>query len=201
MVSGMVSGTTSSMARAASCDGPEAPPHDAAPGADALRARALVAAVPDPEIPVLSIDDLGIVRDVRIEGTRVIVMLTPTYTGCPATEAIAGSVREALAGGGWPDAEVRMQLAPPWSTDWISARGRERLRAYGIAPPGPSCGATATPAVAPLRPMDAIAPAGPTCPRCTSPRVAQIAEHGSTPCKALYRCLACAEPFDYFKPY
>jgi len=169
--------------------------------ADAARARALVAAVADPEIPVLSIEDLGIVREVLVEGPRVSVTLTPTYTGCPATEAIAGSVREALAAGGWPDAEVRLQLAPPWSTDWISERGRERLRAFGIAPPGPSCAATGAPTVAPLRLVREIAPAGPACPRCASPRVEQLAEHGSTPCKALYRCLACAEPFDYFKPY
>ncbi len=170
---------------------------------EAARARAIAATVPDPEIPVLDIDDLGILRDVRLDGGRVIVTLTPTYTGCPATEAIAGAVREALAAGGWPDAEVRLQLAPPWTTDWISERGRDRLRAWGIAPPGAVCDAAPASGVAPLRRFRAgtDAATGPTCPRCTSARVEQIAEHGSTPCKALYRCLACAEPFDYFKPY
>jgi ring-1,2-phenylacetyl-CoA epoxidase subunit PaaD len=197
----VVNGVVNGVAGDALVDVAGAGPRDAAPATPAMRARALVAAVADPEIPVLSIDDLGIVREVRVEGARVTVTLTPTYTACPATEVIAASVREALANGGWPDAEVRLQLAPPWTTDWISERGRERLRAFGIAPPGPTCGATAAPALAPLRPLREIAPAGPTCPRCGSPRVEQIAEHGSTPCKALYRCLACAEPFDYFKPY
>ncbi|MFO0461841.1 MAG: 1,2-phenylacetyl-CoA epoxidase subunit PaaD, partial [Burkholderiales bacterium] len=100
------------------------------------RARACAASVPDPEIPVVTLDDLGILRDVRDEGGRVVVELTPTYTGCPATRVIADDVRRALADGGFADADVRMVLAPPWSTDWISADGRRKLREYGIAPPG-----------------------------------------------------------------
>lgn len=173
--------------------------------ATATAARAVAAEVCDPEIPVLTIDDLGILREVEVVDGRVSVVLTPTYTGCPATRVIENEVRAALAAAGWPDASVQTRLTPPWSTDWISARGRERLRAYGIAPPGPTQAAAAAPAGG--SPLRLLRRAGvpdtnqPSCPNCSSPRVECIAEHGSTPCKALYRCLACAEPFDYFKPY
>jgi ring-1,2-phenylacetyl-CoA epoxidase subunit PaaD len=178
----------------------------AASPTDAAAARAVAAEVRDPEIPVLTLEDLGILREVEVVDGRIHVVLTPTYTGCPATVAIAGEVRSALAGAGWPDAIVETRLAPPWSTDWISARGRERLRAYGIAPPGPAGAAStcaaggATPRPL-LRRIDTRVGDEPACPNCSSPRVERIAEHGSTPCKALYRCLTCAEPFDYFKPY
>jgi len=194
------------------------------------RARACAASVPDPEIPVVTLEDLGILREVRDEDGRIVVELTPTYTGCPATRVIADDVRRALAQGGFPDADVRTVLAPPWSTDWISADGRRKLREYGIAPPGaaaPGGGATVrwmprgprppvpqpVPGTAPTASGTAAAaaiaatasPAGGAesiaCPRCGSAAVERLSEHGSTPCKALYRCLACREPFDYFKPY
>lgn len=183
--------------------------------AELAHARACAAAVPDPEIPVLTLEDLGILRDVAREGARIVVTLTPTYTGCPATEAIAEDVRAALAAGGFGDATVRTTLSPPWTTDWISEDGRRKLREYGIAPPGRAVGATvlrfvprgargAAPA-APGRTTVASAAGAATesiaCPRCGSAAVERLSEHGSTPCKALYRCVACREPFDYFKPY
>jgi ring-1,2-phenylacetyl-CoA epoxidase subunit PaaD len=171
-------------------------------------ARAAAGAVTDPEIPVLTIEDLGILREVSLREGRLEVVLTPTYTGCPAVDVIEADVRAALAAAGWPDARVRTSLSPPWSTDLISERGRRQLLAYGIAPPGPVAdhrpdGVGREPGTAPLRLVrrEAMASAGPQCPCCSSPRVEKLAEHGSTPCKALYRCLACGEPFDHFKPY
>jgi ring-1,2-phenylacetyl-CoA epoxidase subunit PaaD len=131
--------------------------------------------VPDPEIPVLSITDLGIVRGIRDNR----VLITPTYTGCPATLAIEQLIRDALDEAGFGDVFVERQLFPPWTTDWISERGRERLRAYGIAPPSQS--ATAE------------------CPLCGSTDTVEVSRFGSTPCKAQWRCNACLEPFDRFK--
>jgi ring-1,2-phenylacetyl-CoA epoxidase subunit PaaD len=185
-------------------------PKTASGARDALldRARALAAAVPDPEIPVVTLDDLGILRSVHREGERVVVTLTPTYTGCPATQVIADDVRRALADDGIADADVRLTLTPPWSTDWISADGRRKLREYGIAPPAHLAEAgTAVMRFVPRAARgtrDAAAAAGAgaiACPRCASIEVERLSEYGSTPCKALYRCLACREPFDYFKPY
>lgn len=176
----------------------------AAPGAgrtdDLLveRARAAAAAVPDPEIPVVTLADLGILRGVHAERGRVVVTLTPTYTGCPATDTIRQDVLDALATAGIADAEVRVTLAPPWTTDWIGDEGRRKLRDYGIAPPAR---AGDTPATAIVRLVPRAANAPPACPRCGSRDTERISEHGSTPCKALYRCTACREPFDYFKPY
>jgi ring-1,2-phenylacetyl-CoA epoxidase subunit PaaD len=136
-------------------------------------------AVLDPEIPVLSIVDLGIVRFVRwSDQGRLHVGLTPTYSGCPATEVIRHSVAQALADAGCADAVLEEVIAPPWTTDWITAAGRRKLAAFGIAPP-------TTRHVA--------------CPRCGSPETQCISEFGSTPCKAHYRCNACLEPFDHFK--
>ena len=143
---------------------------------------ALLAGLPDPEIPVLSIVDLGIVRHVRrTDDGRLHVGLTPTYSGCPATDAIRSSVRAALDAGGFSDALLEEVLSPPWSSDWVTEEGKRKLAAFGIAPPerGPA------PAVA--------------CPRCASRATDRISEFGSTPCKAHYRCRTCAEPFDYFK--
>ena len=157
-------------------------------GDDALgeRVRALLAGVPDPEIPVISVIDLGIVRDVREENGRVVVDVTPTYTGCPATEVIEAGIAARLEEAGYAGAEVRRTLSPPWTTDWISESGRRKLEAFGIAPP---------PGSASLR-----GPALPVaCPRCASTDTARISEFGSTPCKAAYRCEACLEPFDHFK--
>jgi ring-1,2-phenylacetyl-CoA epoxidase subunit PaaD len=165
------------------------------------RARALAAAVPDPEIPVVTLDDLGILRSVHSEGERIVVVLTPTYTGCPATQVIADDVRRALADDGLDEVEVRLTLSPPWTTDWISEDGRRKLREYGIAPPAHL--ADAGTSVIRFVPRARAAPASPgiACPRCGATDVEQVSEYGSTPCKALYRCVACREPFDYFKPY
>ena len=138
-----------------------------------------LADVPDPEIPVLSILDLGIVRDVSVnEG--VTVSLTPTYSGCPATEFIESSVLAALTKQGIESIKIKRVLSPPWTTDWISDEGREKLRDYGIAPPA--------------RASQTIA-----CPQCESLHTEKISEFGSTACKAAWRCRDCLEPFEYFK--
>ena len=144
--------------------------------------------VADPEIPVVSITDLGIVRDV-IVGDGVTVALTPTYSGCPATEVIEQSVVEALQKYGIEDVSIERVLAPPWTTDWISAEGRQKLREYGIAPPAESASKRAL-----LHGTRKIA-----CPRCDSTETEVVSEFGSTACKASYRCRACLEPFEYFK--
>jgi ring-1,2-phenylacetyl-CoA epoxidase subunit PaaD len=144
--------------------------------------------VPDPEIPVLSITDLGIVRDVRV-GDVVSVTLAPTYSGCPATEFIEQSVVAALHDRGLDDVSIKRSLSPPWTTDWITDEGREKLLAYGIAPPEQGAGKRAL-----LQGERVIA-----CPRCASPDTQLISEFGSTACKAAYRCTACLEPFEYFK--
>jgi ring-1,2-phenylacetyl-CoA epoxidase subunit PaaD len=149
------------------------------------RARMLqvLAEVPDPEIPVVSVVDLGIVR--RVEADRVVI--TPTYTGCPATRVIEQSIREALDAAGFGSAEIVTEIAPPWTTDWISDAGREKLRAYGIAPPEKGAGAAS------------LSERPAACPRCASVDTREISRFGSTPCKALWQCNACLEPFDRFK--
>lgn len=148
----------------------------------------LLARVPDPEIPVLSIVDLGIVRYVRhgADG-RLEVGITPTYTGCPATAAIRGAARAALDSAGFSAALLEEVLSPPWTSDWLTPEGRARLAAFGIAPPAPA-------ADAPRRTAAAV-----RCPRCASLATVRISEFGSTPCKAHYVCSACREPFDLFK--
>lgn len=160
---------------------------------DALRSRVLrwLDAVPDPELPPVSITDLGIVRDVQVEDDTVVVALTPTYAGCPATDVIAADVERALHEHGIERVRIEQRLSPPWTTDWITPRGRERLHAEGIAPPG-SAGLAEGPVV-----VGAIV----RCPRCASSATTEISHFGSTPCKALYRCDACKEPFDYVKPH
>jgi ring-1,2-phenylacetyl-CoA epoxidase subunit PaaD len=170
------------------------------------RATQLVANLPDPEIPAVTLADLGILRTVSFEDDCLVVTLTPTYSGCPATEAIRTDVRTALAAEGFDRNQVRITLSPPWNTDWITDIGREKLLAYGIAPPakmssdqcliqpaGPSTSASILAFKAPDR--------GIQCPRCKSVDTEKLSQFGSTPCKALYRCLACREPFDYFKPF
>jgi len=148
-------------------------------------ARAKLAVVPDPEIPAVTLMDLGIVRDLRETASGVEVVLTPTYSGCPATELIADDVRAALAEFG--DVTVTMQRAPAWSTDWITAEGREKLQHYGIVPP--QCSAEQAIRVVPrLR-----------CPRCSG-STQQLSRFGSTACKSTWRCIECLEPFEYFKP-
>ena len=150
------------------------------------RIMAAVAEVPDPEIPVVSVVDLGIVRGVRADPPAVLI--TPTYTGCPATLAIEMSIRVALDEAGLRDVGIQTVLSPPWTTDWISERGRQQLKDYGIAPP---------PKGEPshkLRGTDEV-----ECPRCGSTATVEVSRFGSTPCKSLWRCTACLEPFDRFK--
>ena len=155
-------------------------------------------AVPDPEVPVLSVRDLGIVRDVVCGEAGTEVVLTPTYSGCPATEVISDSVRQALESAGFGPVTVTLRRAPAWTTDWISDEGRRKLREYGIAPPGPVEAATGpwTGGAAPIR----IRPRGIDCPRCGSSNTERLSAFGSTACKAMHRCLACREPFEHFKP-
>jgi ring-1,2-phenylacetyl-CoA epoxidase subunit PaaD len=147
--------------------------------------------VPDPEIPVLSVVDLGIVRAVEesADGRAVTVTLTPTYSGCPATEVIARDVRAALASA-YESVDVVTRLSPAWTTDWMTDAAREKLRDFGIAPPA---GRVTLPLV------DVGAPTA--CPHCGSHDVEELAGFGSTPCKALWRCVSCREPFDYFKTH
>ena len=147
--------------------------------------------VPDPEIPVISVVDLGIVRDVAWENEELVVTVTPTYSGCPATTVIALDIEEAIRRRGVTKVSLKTQLSPAWTTAWITEAARERLREFGIAPPveGASCaGALKAPPVV-------------ACPRCGSEATERISQFGSTPCKASYRCTACLEPFDYFKSF
>ncbi|SMG02672.1 Phenylacetate-CoA oxygenase, PaaJ subunit [Burkholderia singularis] len=183
------------------------------------RARQALESVPDPEIPVVSIRELGILRDVRRapDGTLEIV-ITPTYSGCPAMQQIADDIGAALRGAGLAPHRIVTVLAPAWTTDWITADAREKLRAYGIAPPAERCDGhmpgsalAAAPAAertirfvpkpAAPKPVVANSAAAPACPRCGSAHTERLAQFGSTACKALYRCIDCREPFDYFKPY
>ena len=136
--------------------------------------------VPDPEIPVISVVDLGIVRDMEWKGDILEVALTPTYSGCPATSVIAMDVETALRDKGIDQIYIRSKLSPPWTTDWISKKGRKRLEEYGIAPPQQFGGPE-------------------KCPLCGSKAVERVSQFGSTPCKAQWRCNSCLEPFDYFK--
>lgn len=162
-------------------------------------AWAAAASVSDPEIPSLTLEDLGILRSVTLEDDTVAITIVPTYTGCPATDAIRDDLHRALAHADIGAFAVRIALSPAWQSDWISETGRRKLREAGIAPP--ACGSALGPSGAQpvrfvARAADAIA-----CPRCGSHRTEMISEYGSTACKSLYRCQTCAEPFDYFKPY
>jgi len=151
---------------------------------------ALLAEVADPEIPVLSIVDLGIVRHVRFEADgRLHVGITPTYSGCPATEVIRTAVRTALDAAGYADAALEEVLSPPWTSEWLTSAAHAKLKAFGIAPPQEPVASPRHLWHAPLV----------TCPRCGSRATERVSEFGSTPCKAHYRCGACREPFDYFK--
>ncbi|TDV23791.1 ring-1,2-phenylacetyl-CoA epoxidase subunit PaaD [Paraburkholderia caballeronis] len=166
------------------------------------RAREVLEQVPDPEIPVVSIRELGILRDVRrASDGQLEVVITPTYSGCPAMSQIAEDVAHALDAAGLAPYRIETTLSPAWTTDWITDDAREKLRAYGIAPPTGRCGTTAA---APAERPIAFIPkplAAPACPRCGSAHTERLAQFGSTACKALYRCIDCREPFDYFKPY
>ena len=153
--------------------------------------------VPDPEVPAVSVCDLGIVREVLVDTDHepgIHVVLTPTYSGCPATEVIAQSVHDALAAAGFCPVTITTRRAPAWTTDWISAEGRRKLREYGIAPPTGDAAVHDGPR--PIR----IHARGVDCPRCGSAQTEKLSAFGSTACKALYRCLACREPFEHFKP-
>jgi ring-1,2-phenylacetyl-CoA epoxidase subunit PaaD len=150
--------------------------------------RRVVSEVVDPEIPVLTIADLGVLRDVRVNNGQIEVIITPTYSGCPAMNMIAAEIRLALLRTGIDDAQITTVLSPAWTTDWMSEEGRRKLRDYGIAPPEKTQGRGA------LFGITQIA-----CPRCGSTDTARLSEFGSTACKALWRCNACREPFDYFK--
>jgi ring-1,2-phenylacetyl-CoA epoxidase subunit PaaD len=147
--------------------------------------------VPDPEVPVLSVVDLGVVREVHITGPDAVeIVITPTYSGCPAMDAISMGIRLKMLEEGIRDIKIRMQLSPAWTTDWMSTAGKEKLKAYGIAPPvnySPSADVLFDEGVAIQ------------CPQCGSMHTELVSQFGSTSCKALYRCLDCKEPFDYFK--
>lgn len=180
------------------------------------QAWAVLESVPDPEIPVVSIRELGILRAVeRAQDGVLEVVITPTYSGCPAMAHIAEDVAQALERAGFTPHRIKTVLAPAWTTDWITDEAREKLRAYGIAPPGSRCASTGTgtstgtseaPAEQAIRfvPRSGSAAgtvSAPACPHCGSAHTERLSQFGSTACKALYRCLDCREPFDYFKPY
>lgn len=157
-----------------------------------------LAQVPDPEIPVVSLTDLGIVRDVEWEDDTLVVTVTPTYSGCPATSVINLDIEMALRDRGVKKIRLERQLSPPWTTDWISKAGREKLRGYGIAPPidGTAADGQLAGRISRLAGTSNLTIA---CPRCGSTQTQKVSQFGSTPCKASYRCRDCLEPFDYFK--
>jgi ring-1,2-phenylacetyl-CoA epoxidase subunit PaaD len=163
----------------------------------AERAWQVLDGVLDPEVPVVSVRDLGIVRDV-IEGEAgaITVVVTPTYSGCPATEVIEQSIVAALEAAGLGPVRIEMRRAPAWTTDWMSEAGRRKLREYGIAPPGPVAPSLGVP----LRFVPRVRVAALACPRCDSMNTERISAFGATACKALWRCRACGEPFEHFKP-
>ena len=165
---------------------------------DIQMVRHWLAQVPDPEIPVISLTDLGIIRDVEWQDDTLVVTVTPTYSGCPATSVINLDIEAALRAKGIEKLRLERRLSPPWTTDWISAEGREKLRAYGIAPPvdGTAADGRLAGRVARLAGTSNLVIA---CPRCGSTRTEKVSQFGSTPCKASYRCTDCLEPFDYFK--
>lgn len=150
----------------------------------------VAATVVDPEIPVLTIEDLGVLRSVEEDGERVRVELTPTYSGCPAIDAMRDDVRAALEGAGYRDVEVRMVLSPAWTTDWMTESGKQKLHRYGITPPNGRAAAAGERVTLRMAVK---------CPRCDSLRTREVARFGSTSCKALYECDDCLEPFDFFK--
>ncbi|MBW9121536.1 phenylacetate-CoA oxygenase subunit PaaJ [Microbacterium trichothecenolyticum] len=158
-------------------------------GTTARRAWEVAASVLDPEVPVLTIEDLGVLRDVAVDDGRVTVTLTPTYSGCPAMDAIRDDVVLALTAAGYEDVEVRLVLTPAWTTDWMTEAGKRKLVEYGIAPPSGRAAVGG-----PIRLQLSV-----RCPRCGSLDTRELARFGSTSCKALYECRACLEPFDHFK--
>ena len=163
-----------------------APPRDVA-----ARAREVAGAVPDPEVPVLTIEDLGVLRDVTVDAEGAVeVVVTPTYSGCPAMDTIRDDVGAALVAAGFPTVRVRTVLSPAWTTDWMTERGRQALLDEGIAPPGAARWHPGGPVALTLSVR---------CPRCGSPETRELSRFGSTACKSLWQCRACAEPFHHFK--
>jgi len=148
----------------------------------------ILESVTDPEIPVLSVIDLGIIRDVKVDNEDIEVFITPTYSGCPAMDVIAMNIRITLIKNGFEKIKITQQLSPAWTTDWITEKGKEKLTAYGIAPPA-----------AKTFDKNYLENLVVKCPQCHSLNTKLISEFGSTPCKALYQCNGCKEPFDYFK--
>ncbi|MBG6159113.1 ring-1,2-phenylacetyl-CoA epoxidase subunit PaaD [Labrenzia sp. EL_159] len=156
-----------------------------------------LAEVPDPEIPVVSVTELGIVRDVRYEDETLVVAVTPTYSGCPATAVIDLMIEDKLREKGVADMRLERRLSPPWTTDWVTKAAREKLKAFGIAPPIDGTASDGMSAkAARLSGQNSLSVA---CPRCGSVQTERISQFGSTPCKAAWRCKDCLEPFDYFK--
>lgn len=164
------------------------------------RTWAVLDTVLDPEVPVVSLRELGIVRDVECADDGIVVVLTPTYSGCPATELIQQNVVTAMEAAGLGPVRIRMQRAPAWTTDWITAEGRRKMQDYGIVPPSHIDVSQGVP----IRLVPRIVARGKTaaldCPRCHSANTERLSAFGSTACKSLYRCIACGEPFEYFKP-
>lgn len=158
-------------------------------------AASVAAAVTDPELPMLTLADLGILRDVRESGDDVVVTITPTYSGCPAMEAIRDDLRRALEGAGYHRVEVRTVLSPAWTTDWITPAGRDKLAAAGIAPPGPAPKRASGPMRLVLGPSRRAV----RCPHCGHPETERIAAFSATACRELRRCPACREPFEHVK--
>lgn len=158
--------------------------------AEEERIRQILDNVPDPEIPVLSVNDLGVVREIKVieSSAKIEISITPTYSGCPAMDVIAANIRMELAAAGYRDVHIKTILSPAWTTDWISEAAREKLRVYGIAPPQKTTSAG----------LFAEAPIV-ECPQCHSLNTCRISEFGSTACKSLYQCRDCGEPFDFFK--
>ena len=150
----------------------------------------------DPEVPALSVVDLGIVRDVAVDGDDVVVTVTPTYSGCPATQVIENDILAALRDAGFARPRVRLTYSPAWTTDWMSEEGRRKLKAYGIAPPGPARALADEPLVPLVRRTRPVVP----CPYCESHRTEEKSEFGATACKAIYYCNDCRQPFELFKP-
>lgn len=155
-----------------------------------VTAYEIAAAVVDPELPVVTIADLGILREVETAGEQAVVTITPTYSACPALDAIRTEVASALQQAGYVQVSVITQLSPPWTTDWISETGRAKLAAAGIAPPLPV-----------RQGLRLLGPPAPTCPRCGSPQTEQVSRFSATACTALWRCRACAEPFPHVKAH
>lgn len=165
-----------------------------------MTAYEVAARVVDPELRAVTIAELGILRGVEADGDRAVVTITPTYSGCPAMDAIRSEVATALRREGWAEVEVVTRLHPAWTTDWISESGRAKLAAAGIAPPGPVRRVSLGMPDRPASPLGAP-PEAPACPRCGQSRTDEVSRFGSTPCKSLWRCQGCGEPFEHVKAF